>query len=77
MTVGWLIIRVVVGAYRYVGVWMWLMRAQMAEISYFTQWISLIGAYTLGYALQWFWFVKIVQGAMKVLVGAKSKKKPE
>jgi hypothetical protein len=74
MTIGWLIIRVVVGAY--VGVWMWRMRAQMAEEArWFTQWISLIGAYTLGYALQWFWFVKIVQGAMKVLTGPKSQKK--
>jgi hypothetical protein len=65
MTVGWLLVRVVLGAY--IGISIWRMRDQLVSVPWFSKWISIIGFYLIGYFLQWFWFVKIIQGAMKTL----------
>ena len=75
MTVSWLLMRVMLGAY--IGLSIWRMRNQMEDLPWFSKWISLIGIYIIGYSLQCFWFLKIAQGAMKVLVSPKRSTKKE
>jgi hypothetical protein len=65
MVQAWAVFRIGLGAY--LGIWMWRMRDQITEAPWFTKWVSLWGSYVLMYSLQWFWFVKLVQGAKKVL----------
>jgi hypothetical protein len=73
MVQAWTVFRIVLGAY--LGIWMWRMRDQIAEAPWFTKWVSLWGSFVLMYALQWFWFVKLVQGALKVLLSKKTDEK--
>jgi hypothetical protein len=53
------------------------MHDQIAAIPcWLTRWVSIWGGYTVAYLLQWLWFVKIMKGAIKVLlVEEKSEKK--
>jgi hypothetical protein len=65
MAGGWLATRIVWGAF--VGFWIWRMRQQLDEVSLFSKYVSVLGTYVVGYALQWFWFFKIASGGMKMI----------
>jgi hypothetical protein len=65
MVCAWLAIRIVWGAY--MGFWIWQMRHQLDELSLVSKYVSVLTTYVVGYALQWFWFVKIVRGGMKMI----------
>jgi hypothetical protein len=68
MTLLWFLFRICYGFY--IGLWIWRMHAGIISIpSFSTRWISIWGNYGVAYFLQWLWFVKIVKGASKVLIG--------
>jgi hypothetical protein len=76
LTVLWLILRIGVGGY--VGYLLWGLRYTLQTV---LPWYSCYGSigftYCVAYALQWFWFYKILRGAMKVLMGKnKNKNQP-
>jgi TLC domain len=74
LTIGWLILRIGVGGY--VGYLLWGLKSTMPSV---LPWYSCYGSvgftYCVGYALQWFWFYKILKGAMKILMGSKKMNK--
>ena len=75
MTILWFVFRICYGLY--IGIWIWRMHDQIAAMpSFITRWVSIWGGYTVAYLLQWLWFVKIMKGAIKVLLAEeKSDKK--
>ena len=72
MLVTWFVLRVVV--FGWMGVRLWGMRLQVATLSW-DRIVMVIGSYGIGYALQLFWFRKILMGAIKAVLGAGKKTK--
>ena len=66
MTLLWFLVRIL--GFMFVGYRMFQMREGLAALSTGHQ-ATVVLSYTVGYGLQWFWFYRIVKGALKALNG--------
>ena len=66
MTLLWFLVRIL--GFMFVGYRMFQMREGIAALSTGHQ-VTVALSYTVGYGLQWFWFYRIVKGALKALNG--------
>jgi hypothetical protein len=64
ITVIWFILRI--GGFLWIGSRMWIMSPQIAQLSFKEQ-LIIPSSYIIGFALQIFWFSKILKGALKTI----------
>ena len=72
LLLSWFIFRIVWATY--VVAWIFRMRQQVFKLPWFSCYISVFGTAVLGYSFQWFWFMKILRGALKLFLPTNASK---